>query len=675
MTTSTPEIAPRAGDAPPDAARSPRSRLINIDNGGTLTDICIIDGERVHRTKTLTTPHDLSQCLFDGLRKASAVVYGQEDLQALLLSTAAIRYSTTQGTNALVERKGPRLGLIVGDALSADAVRNADGAAGLYDAVIGERAVHLGAALDEEALDTAIVKAVSELAAGGANRLVVSFAGLRRREREAQVKHRLLRSFPPHLLGALPVLYAGELVDDADDVRRTWTGLLNAFLHPAMERFLYSAEHKLKEASAQSPLLVFRNDGYAGRVAKTIAVQTYSSGPRGGMEGARALASHYGLPRLLSMDVGGTTTDIGLVDGQGVRADRRGRVEGVPTSFALCDVVSAGVGGSSIIRAEDEQVQVGPESVGSAPGPACFGLGGTQATITDAFLLAGLLDPCSFFGGGLQIDVERARSAIRSSVGDPLRLGDDEAVSAMEAAWVGKVADALREYTLVDDQTTLAAFGGGGAFVACRVADAVGARQVLIPGHAAVFSAYGIGFSDVGHSFTRQLVDAQTATLTDAMAELTAQAERTMFGEGAQPGDYRLEWTLEEALADGGTRAHVLDSGTIPAGLRVGEGAALHLMLTAVKPMARARMSGRFGDRMASKGQQAITHGTREVLLDGKRQALPLVRVEDQPQGAGVSLQGPAVLEEAYFTGRVDPGWTLYINAAGDIFLTRGTEA
>jgi len=666
MNTSTLQADRPGGNAPPGAAQNARSRLINIDNGGTLTDICVIDGEQVHRTKTLTTPHDLSQCLFDGLRKASAVVYGKEDLQSLLLSTAAIRYSTTQGTNALVERKGPRLGVIVGDALTVDALRAADGATALFDAVIGSRAVHLPPSLEGEALEAAAVRAVGELSAGGANRLVVSFGGAQRREREAQVKRRLLRTFPPHLLGALPVLYASELVDDADDLRRSWTALLNAFLHPAMERFLYSAEHKLKEASAQSPLLVFRNDGHAGRVAKTIAVQTYSSGPRGGMEGAHVLAQHYRLPRLLSMDVGGTTTDIGLVDAQGVRADRRGRVEGVPTSFALCDVVSAGVGGSSIIRVEDGTVRVGPKSVGSAPGPACFGLGGTHATITDAFLLGGLLDPASFFGGALKIDPERARTAIRAHVGDALKLGDDEAVAAMEAAWVAKVADALRDYTPIDEHTTLAAFGGGGPFVACRVADAVGARRVLIPGHAAVFSAYGIGFSDVGHSFTRQVADARPATLQAAMDTMQAQAERTMFGEGAQPGGFRLQWTLEELRPDGSVRAHALDGAKAPAGLQAG--APLTLSLTAVKPMPQARMSGDF----AAKTQPAVVDGSREVLLNGRRQALPLVRVEQQPRGVAVSLQGPAVLEEAFFTGRIDAGWTLHINAAGDILLTRG---
>ncbi len=646
-------------------ARPARHRLINIDNGGTLTDICVMDGDKVVRTKTLTTPHDLSQCLFDGLRKASEAVYGNEDLEALLLSTAAIRYSTTQGTNALVERKGPRLGLVVGGTVSVEQVRAADGATDLFDAVIGSRAV----ALTGESIEADVVRAVGELAASGANRLVISIGGPQRAELEQSLKRKLLRSFPPHLLGALPILYAHEIADDFDDVRRTWTALFNAFLHPAMERFLYSAEQKLRDARAQSPLLVFRNDGYAGRVAKTIALKTYSSGPRGGMEGARVLAGHYGLTHLLSMDIGGTTTDIGVVDERGVRADRYGNVEGITTSFALCDVVSAGVGGSSIIRADGERIAVGPESVGSAPGPACFGLGGTQATITDAFTFAGLLDPASFFGGKLRLDKARARQAIRTHVADPLKMGDGEALSAMEAAWVKKVADSLTACTEIRPDTTLAAFGGAGALVACRVADAIGVKRVLIPGLAAVFSAYGIGFSDVGHSFSAPLAGATDGALSATMGTLFTQASRAMFGEDAAIDDCRLIYTLEATGADGKAVEHALQGPTLPKGIP--SGATLSVTLTAVKRMPQAALKGRFGE---GSHQVAITKGTRFVVVNGHEVELPLYRVEDQPKGVAVRASGPAVLEEDFFTGRIDAGWHFEINSAGDILLSRGEE-
>ena len=157
-----------------------RSKLINIDNGGTLTDICVIDGPVVYRTKTLTTPHDLSQCLFDGLKKASHAVYGSEDLTALLLSTSAIRYSTTQGTNALVERKGPRLGLIFGGALSVESLKSADGAGAVFASLVNDRVSKIDITLDTEALEHDLIRTVGGLASSGANRLVISVGGLER---------------------------------------------------------------------------------------------------------------------------------------------------------------------------------------------------------------------------------------------------------------------------------------------------------------------------------------------------------------------------------------------------------------------------------------------------------------------------------------------------------------
>ncbi|MDE0854800.1 MAG: hypothetical protein OSA97_10305 [Nevskia sp.] len=149
-------------------------KLINIDNGGTLTDICVIDGAQVYRTKTVTTPYDLSKCLFDGLLKASRVIYGKDDLLSLLLSTEYIRYSTTQGTNALVERKGPRLGLILGGSLSADAMQQDPQQRGLFSSLVGERIARLDAALEGEALEIAAIKAVNALSSGGANRIVAA---------------------------------------------------------------------------------------------------------------------------------------------------------------------------------------------------------------------------------------------------------------------------------------------------------------------------------------------------------------------------------------------------------------------------------------------------------------------------------------------------------------------
>lgn len=636
-------------------------RLINIDNGGTLTDICVFDGAQIYRTKTLTTPHDLSRCVLDGLRKASKVIYGEEDLHALLLSTAHIRYSTTQGTNALVERKGPRLGLIVGGTITADKLRAASPDPDLFDILVGKRVVALDWGLSEETLNLAAVKAMNVLTSAGANRIVVAFGGAGRTEEEIRVKRVLLRKFPQHLLGAVPVLYSHEIVEDDDDARRSWTALFNAFLHPPMERFLYNIEHKLRDSKAQNPLLIFRNDGDSARVAKTIAIKTYSSGPRGGMEGAKALAAHYRIHHLVTMDVGGTTTDIGEVLDGNVTTHRRGHIEDVEVSIPLCNIESAGVGGSSIIKVEGGRVIVGPESVGSAPGPACFGLGGRNATITDAFLAMGLLDPASYFGGEMKIDPDRARAAIKEEVAHPLGKSIEDAAVTMEAAWVEKIAENIRSFAHLSADTALAAFGGAGPFVVCKVADASGIQRVLIPGLAAVFSAFGLGFSDIAHVYEARLTSSDPATLAATVADLKERARRGMFAEGFALEDCEVTTRVRRDTDDLG-KAQVLANGHLPAGLSVADG--LVVEVAAVRRLAHPLLEGTFKGKAAG----ATSAGTRRVLIDGAFTEIPVYRVEEQP--AGATAAGPAVLEEAFFTSRIDAGWRFEINDHRDILLT-----
>ena len=633
--------------------------LINIDNGGTLTDFCVVDGERVYRTKTVTTPYDLSKCFFEGLAKTSRVLYGEEDLLRLMLATDHIRYSTTQGTNALVERKGPRIGLVLVN-LERQALSAEPRAASVFEGLIGERVVTLDGDVEEAALESAATRAVNALAAAGANRVVVGGGGADHANHERRVQRILLRRFPPHLLGALPILYSHQLVEDGVDVRRIWTAIFNAFLHPPMERFLYGAEQRLREYKTQAPLLIFRNDGGASRIARTSAVKTYSSGPRGGAEGSRALALHYGFERLVGLDIGGTTTDLSRIEKGAVRSETRGRIDGVTTSLALAAVESVGVGGSSIIRVVDGKIQVGPESVGGAPGPACFGLGGTEATITDALLAAGLLDPASYFGGELRIDTARATAAIETHIGKPLGLPLERAIAAMEDAWTGKVATALKAFAPISADTTLAAFGGAGPLVVCRIAAAAGIRRVLIPGLAAVFSAFGVGFSDIAHEYEAPLETVDEAGLARTRALLTEQVRRAMFGEGFVLEDCRIDERLRV-----GDDSYALADGRLPASVRGrAPDARVTLALRATKALPRAALTGRFGGERPA----ARPHGTRRTLADGSWQELPLFRLEDQ--GGGASGQGPAVLEEAFYTCRIAPGWSFECEPSGDILLT-----
>jgi N-methylhydantoinase A/oxoprolinase/acetone carboxylase beta subunit len=398
-------------------------------------------------------------------------------------------------------------------------------------------------------------------------------------------------------------------------------------------------------------------------VAKTTAIKTYSSGPRGGMEGARALAEHYDIRRLLTCDIGGTTTDVGLVEDGEIAAHRHGFVEGVAIAFPLCDVFSTGVGGSSVIRVVDGTLRVGPESVGAAPGPACFGLGGKQATITDAFLLLGLIDPEGYFGGDLALSRERAEAAVVARVAEPLGCDLPGALEAMVEAWIGAVAEAIRGHFAVPSDTTLAAFGGAGAFAATRIATRLGIDRVILPGLAAVFSAFGVGFSDLAQEYQLHLDAPDEAAWREAVATLRARARRDMFAEGIAIDDCTVEAHVLAGSDPEAERQALDDAGTLPAGL-AGTGP-LTLQMRVTKRLARGRFNG--GDTVAVAAARA--QGARRMLGRGGPHEVPLYRIGMLEPGHAAS--GPAIIEDPYFTGLVDQGWRFRLTANRDLILER----
>lgn len=615
-------------------------RLINIDNGGTLTDIVVSSGDEFAFTKTLTTPVDLSQCLFDAMTKVSHSIYGEGDLPALLHSTRHIRYSSTQGTNALVERKGPLIGVITDDPKLWDALRSSPEEVSLFDDLIGDRVAVIEVGADQRMTDRALIADINRLITAGAERLVIAGAS---DERERAFKRAVLKSFPRHLLGSVPVLFSREFASDTSRTRQIWSGIINSFLHTTVERFLYSAEHRLRGHKVRNPLLIYRNDGASSRVAKSVALKTYSSGPRGGLEGTRALAEAYGLPKVLMIDVGGTTTDVGIVIDATIASSRRGSVKGVDISYEMSNVHSSGVGGSSIISVKDGRIVVGPESVGAAPGPACFGFGGTNATITDVNLLLGVLDPRTYLDGDFALDAGRSRAVIEDRIARPLGISLEEALIRMEHAYASTMAGTFAH--LVDasgaGETTIAAFGGGGPMNACQAARIAGARRVLIPRLAAVFSAYGISFSNIAQSYERDVTALDSVDIELIKEELLVAAGRDMFQEGHELSECRLEWnTVDEH------------------GHRI-------LRLVATFELPHPELPGETG----LTATPALPDGTRPVRSSATQvDEVPVYTLVALPSGA--TAEGPAIVEGPFFTARVPSGWHLSVTSAGDLQLT-----
>jgi len=635
-------------------------RLINIDNGGTLTDIVVGSGRDFTFTKTLTTPVDLSQCLFDGMTKASTQLYGEADLAKLLHSTRHIRYSSTQGTNALIERNGPLIGLITDDPELVEELRSSDESAVLFDDLIGDRVGLLPPDGAEDELSTALVSQINRLTTAGAERLVVAAASL---EREQLYKRAMLKNFPRHLLGSVPVLFSWEFATDTLRSRQIWSGILNSYLHPTVERFLYNAEDRLRAHKIKNPLLIYRNDGASSRVAKSVALKTYSSGPRGGLEGTRALAEAYGLENVLMIDVGGTTTDVGAVNNSTIATDRHGSVKGVSISYEMSNVHSTGVGGSSIIAVENGEITVGPESVGAAPGPACFGFGGTQATITDVNLLLGVLDPETYLNGEMFLDAERSKAVITKTIAEPLGVSLEEALVRMEDTYSQKMAGAFAHFVGDPESTTVAAFGGGGPMSACSAARIAGVRHVLVPKLAAVFSAFGISFSDIAQTYETNITGMDATAVDEVKKTMEAKASRDMFQEGHELTDCTVDWRLVIESADGSSLpSTVYSDGLVPS---PSSGLTVILSLKATFALPHPVIEG----GTPASTSDAVASGTRAVRSSATQvDTISVYQLEGQQPGA--TAQGPAIVEGPFFTARVPAGWTLDISAAGDLQLT-----
>ena len=633
--------------------------LVNIDNGGTFTDVCISDGDRVVHAKATTTPHDLTQCFLDVLRRGSRELYGEEDAARLIREADCLRYSTTSGTNAVVEHKGTPVALLVdagaGSSVTGALQRLGDNA--LWNAMVPLPPAAITVAPDGSIDANELTRIVNQLLAQGALRLVVALSS---EAAERNVKSTLLDRYPRHLLGAIPFLISTELAQDADLARRTLTAVINSYLHPGMEHFLYGAESICKEQHLKRPLLIFRNDGDSARVAKTTAIKTWGSGPRGGLEGTLAYARHYALDAVVAMDVGGTTTDISVVTGQSVTLRAYGEIEDVPISFSLPTIHSYGLGGSSILRVVDGAITIGPESVGASPGPACFARGGTDATLTDALLQAGVLDADKYLGGELVLDRERAEQALLRAIGEPLgKTAAAAAVSVIQAFQraVGvELNAALTRTGRAAADTTLLAYGGGGPMIVTGVAAAAGIRRVLVPRLSSVFSAFGIGFSHLAHEY-QAAFDGESKLLT---ADLMRRARRDMYGEGVEPDACRYDVSLWSVRGADAVERPV--NGALPQ-LPANESDPRLTVRAVYELPAIALLAD------ATQAWQPVAAvGELDLDLDGHG-ATTVALIDDTALQPGVEVEGPALIRGNYLTCVVERGWRVRVSTNGDLFI------
>lgn len=543
---------------------------IGIDTGGTFTDLTVYDRQEKTITsyKSLTTPWDFTAGCLRVLRKCGAA--GSE--------IESIVHGTTVGINAVLTRQGAVVGLLCTDGFRdlMDKGRGWRPVAATVDPRylrphearplvprrlrrgIKERLLADGTPLiplDEESLEEARAE-IRSLKAQGVESIAVAFIHAYKFPQHEQRIRDLMREEFPEILVDL----SSEVCPYPKEYGRTCTTVLNAYIQPMLHRYLDSFVNSLSHFNFDSrtqPLWIMGNQGgiISVETAKERPALTLGSGPVGGVLGAKKYAELSGNKNIITFDMGGTSCDVSiLTDGQMVFS-REFQIEwDIISALPIIEIKSIGAGGGSIGWIDEAgALHVGPQSAGSSPGPACYGRGGAESTVTDAFAVLGIIDPRVPLGGEVTVDVTLAEKAM-GRIGGPLGLAPLAAARLIYEISKNNMAEAIREMTVyrgLDPRDyTLLAFGAGGGIQATAIARELGIRRVVVPAHAGAFSAYGLLSADLLFEATqpvmRTLDSLEEEHLVSLYHRLVAECLRQMRAYG-----YAEERSVLELSFDG----------------------------------------------------------------------------------------------------------------------------
>jgi len=561
---------------------------IDIDVGGTFTDLVLnFDGNTLIK-KVPTTPYDLSVC-FSKVIEEGASTLGRK-MEELLPSIDMIRYSTTIAMNRLIERKGPRLGLITTEGHE-DVVLIGRGAQWIdgtrvaerrnlavqrkpdplipRDMIVGakERVDSRGSvirALDEDDLRTKVRYLVNR----GARGFVVSLLwGFLNPVHEKRVKEIIRDEYKEFHIGYLPVVLAGQVVGKLGEYERTLAAILDAYLQRSMQIELSAMWDKLRERGYKKPLLMIQSSGGIAEVFRTTASRTFNSGPVSGLMGAHHVAKSLGYHNVIMTDMGGTSFDVGLVVKDSVRSyDFRPIIDCWMVGITMIKTLSIGAGGGSIAglnKLLQNRVQVGPKSAGSLPGPVCFNRGGKEPTVTDADVALGYINPDYYFGGKMRLNKNAAVQAIREKIARPLGMEVEQAAEVIRKIVNGNMASAimkevhLRGYSPED----FVLFVGGGAGATHVEGYKADVRKAVVFHFSPVFCAFGSSTMDIMHVYEAskkitllepgtQKPTPEHASFNRAVESLLEQAKRDLVADGLNTHD--ATFVLELDMLYGG---------------------------------------------------------------------------------------------------------------------------
>ena len=692
---------------------------IGVDIGGTFTDVVVLsdDGDVV-TSKAPTTASDLSGGVLDAIREAAMGL--QLELGALLRRADVIKHGSTVATNALLTRTGATVGFIttagfedttlimraVGrvDGLPEEEVRRVTSITKPEPLVPQERIRgvperidadgRIVVPLDLEAVRVALRDLLGTAEEPGVDAIAVSLLHSWRNPVHERAIRTVHQELDPD--GRVFCSLGSDLSQVAGEYARANTAIANAFVGPTVRRYLAGLEAQLRREGFEGRILAMQGNGGLTSHARASPISTLQSGPAGGMLASATMSERLGHGQAITTDMGGTSFDVGIVDGGSWRYAEEPVFERFRMLQPIIDITSIGAGGGTIARVDEAtgRLIVGPESAGARPGPACYGLGGNEPTVTDADVVLGYIDPAYFLGGRRRLDAERARSAIETRVATKLRMDSVAAAAGIAAIVDAKMSDLIRREVIrsgrLPGDFVLYAFGGAGPVHAVGYARDLGVPEIVVFPTAPVFSAFGVAAADVVHTRLATRTWALPIPAADLNADLD-ELEASLAVELGQDGletaapdfrryltlkfrrqssgeEVRLPWDrfTDERIAElpgifvaqyerrYGTGVAYAEAGLEITGLRV----------DAVGRVARPEL------RLAppTAGDAALARkGQRPAWFGGAFVATPIY--DAATLGPGARLDGPAIVESPFTTLVLPPVASLAVDPFGNLVI------
>ena len=534
---------------------------VGADIGGTFTDLVLLDQDgTLHTKKVPSTVDAYEEAIVDGL----ASVFEATDVTAD--SVSEVLHGTTVASNAILEHKGAKAGLITTkgfrDVLEIRTLRMPR----LYDLhwekppALVERYLRLDVderinnrgevekALDLAEVERVVQKLLDEQVETIAVCLINSYAN---GDHERSIKGVIERLAPD-----LPLSISVEVLPEISEYHRTSTTVINAYVMPIVGQYLRALSTRLRDSAIAAPLLLMQSNGglISAEVAERKPANIIESGPAGGVVGAQALAQKLDLPDIITFDMGGTTAKASMVEGGqytrsldyqvggGIMGGSRLMTgAGYHLKVPAIDLAEVGAGGGSIVWIDaGGSLQIGPQSAGAMPGPVCYGMGGEEPTVTDANVILGYLNPKFLVGGELKLQAEKGRAVFQERIAEPMELDLAHAAYGAHQIAISNMIRAIRAISSERGRDprayALFAFGGNGPLFAAGMAKALSMRRIVVPPHPGLFSSFGLLYADVEHHYSRSMMqvlrDATPEALDDIWGGLEQEARAQLEADG-----------------------------------------------------------------------------------------------------------------------------------------------